>query len=101
MVGGVCPNSMDAVSDRDFVLEFAFFSSTLMVHLSRSVLERLKRGRLASKLDPVHGFEISFSICCFQVGRGSHHLQQWAVRICPVQRCLCHGKQLDATKKEP
>ena len=35
MVGGVCPNSMDAVSDRDFVLEFAFFSSVLMVHLSR------------------------------------------------------------------
>jgi argininosuccinate lyase len=35
MIGGVCPNSMDAVSDRDFVLEFAFFSSVLMVHLSR------------------------------------------------------------------
>lgn len=35
MVGGVCPNSMDAVSDRDFVLESCFFSATLMVHLSR------------------------------------------------------------------
>lgn len=35
MVGGVCPNSMDAVSDRDYVLEMAFFSSVLMVHLSR------------------------------------------------------------------
>ena len=35
MVGGVCPNSMDAVSDRDYVLETAFFASALMVHLSR------------------------------------------------------------------
>eukprot|EP00195_Chlamydomonas_chlamydogama_P005529 CAMPEP_0202894386 /NCGR_PEP_ID=MMETSP1392-20130828/3805_1 /ASSEMBLY_ACC=CAM_ASM_000868 /TAXON_ID=225041 /ORGANISM="Chlamydomonas chlamydogama, Strain SAG 11-48b" /LENGTH=478 /DNA_ID=CAMNT_0049579073 /DNA_START=213 /DNA_END=1649 /DNA_ORIENTATION=- len=35
MVGGVCPNSMDAVSDRDYVLETVFFASVLMVHLSR------------------------------------------------------------------
>lgn len=35
MVGGVCPNSMDAVSDRDYVLETVFFASALMVHLSR------------------------------------------------------------------
>lgn len=35
MVGGVCPNSMDAVSDRDYVLETVFFSSVLMTHLSR------------------------------------------------------------------
>jgi argininosuccinate lyase len=28
-------NSMDAVSDRDFVLDFLFFASTLLVHLSR------------------------------------------------------------------
>ena len=28
-------NSMDAVADRDFVLDFLFFASTLMVHLSR------------------------------------------------------------------
>lgn len=35
MIGGVCPNSMDAVSDRDYVLEMTFFASVLMVHLSR------------------------------------------------------------------
>ncbi|NLV31135.1 MAG: argininosuccinate lyase [Acidobacteria bacterium] len=29
------PNSMDAVSDRDFVLDFLFFAAALMVHLSR------------------------------------------------------------------
>ena len=29
------PNSMDAVADRDFVLEFLFFSAVLMTHLSR------------------------------------------------------------------
>ena len=33
--GGVCPNSMDAVSDRDFVAETAFFGSLHLVHLSR------------------------------------------------------------------
>ena len=31
----ISANSMDAVSDRDFVLEFLFASSTLMMHLSR------------------------------------------------------------------
>ena len=31
----ISENSMDAVSDRDFVLEFLFASSTLMMHLSR------------------------------------------------------------------
>ncbi|KXZ44383.1 hypothetical protein GPECTOR_68g354 [Gonium pectorale] len=33
--GGVCPNSMDAVSDRDFVIETVFASSLLCTHLSR------------------------------------------------------------------
>jgi argininosuccinate lyase len=31
----VSDNSMDAVSDRDFVLDFLFFASTLLMHLSR------------------------------------------------------------------
>jgi len=31
----ISQNSMDAVSDRDFVLDFLFASSTLMMHLSR------------------------------------------------------------------
>jgi len=34
-VGGVCPNSMDAVADRDYVVEAAFFGSLHLVHLSR------------------------------------------------------------------
>lgn len=34
-VGGVCPNSMDAVSDRDFVAETIFFCALHLVHLSR------------------------------------------------------------------
>ncbi len=29
------PNSMDAVSDRDFVLDFLYFASVLLMHLSR------------------------------------------------------------------
>ena len=33
--GGVCPNSMDAVSDRDFVAEFLFVSAMMATHLSR------------------------------------------------------------------
>ena len=32
---GISRNSMDAVSDRDFVLDFLFSSSVLMMHLSR------------------------------------------------------------------
>jgi argininosuccinate lyase len=32
---GVCENSLDAVSDRDFALEFAAFASIAMVHVSR------------------------------------------------------------------
>jgi argininosuccinate lyase len=32
---GVCENSLDAVSDRDFAIEFAAFASISMVHVSR------------------------------------------------------------------
>lgn len=32
---GVCQNSLDAVSDRDFALEFTAFASIAMVHVSR------------------------------------------------------------------
>jgi len=32
---GVCQNSLDAVSDRDFALEFAAFASITMMHVSR------------------------------------------------------------------
>jgi argininosuccinate lyase len=32
---GVCQNSLDAVSDRDFAMEFAAFASITMVHVSR------------------------------------------------------------------
>ena len=32
---GTCINSLDAVSDRDFAIEFCAFSATLMMHVSR------------------------------------------------------------------
>ncbi len=32
---GVCPNSLDAVSDRDFAIEFASAATFVMLHLSR------------------------------------------------------------------
>jgi argininosuccinate lyase len=32
---GICANSLDAVSDRDFAIEFCAFSATLMMHISR------------------------------------------------------------------
>jgi argininosuccinate lyase len=32
---GLCTNSLDAVSDRDFAIEFAAFASIVMVHVSR------------------------------------------------------------------
>ena len=34
-IGGVCPNSMDAVSDRDYVAEAVFFGAMHLIHLSR------------------------------------------------------------------
>jgi argininosuccinate lyase len=34
-LGGIFLNSMDAVSDRDFVLEALFIGATIMIHLSR------------------------------------------------------------------
>ena len=34
-IGGVCPNSMDAVSDRDYVLDTLYFVAVHMTHLSR------------------------------------------------------------------
>jgi len=33
--GGVCANSLDAVSDRDFAIEFASFAAVAMMHVSR------------------------------------------------------------------
>jgi len=33
--GGVCPNSMDAVSDRDFCVEAVFWAALTMTHVSR------------------------------------------------------------------
>ena len=36
---GVCENSLDAVSDRDFALEFLAFASITMVHVSRMAEE--------------------------------------------------------------
>jgi argininosuccinate lyase len=32
---GLCPNSLDAVSDRDFVAEFCFWATMTMVHISQ------------------------------------------------------------------
>jgi argininosuccinate lyase len=32
---GICQNSLDAVSDRDFAIEFAAFATLVMVHVSR------------------------------------------------------------------
>lgn len=32
---GICPNSLDAVSDRDFAIEFTSAASILMMHMSR------------------------------------------------------------------
>jgi argininosuccinate lyase len=32
---GICNNSLDAVSDRDFAIEFCAFASILMMHVSR------------------------------------------------------------------
>jgi argininosuccinate lyase len=36
---GLCTNSLDAVSDRDFAIEFAAFAAIVMVHISRMAEE--------------------------------------------------------------
>jgi argininosuccinate lyase len=36
---GVCQNSLDAVSDRDFAIEFSAFASIVMIHVSRMAEE--------------------------------------------------------------
>ncbi len=36
---GVCQNSLDAVSDRDFAIEFTSFSTLVMIHVSRMAEE--------------------------------------------------------------
>lgn len=47
---GVCPNSLDAVSDRDFAIEFCSTAAILMVHLSRLSEE------LILWMNPLFGF---------------------------------------------
>ncbi|MDP9126595.1 MAG: argininosuccinate lyase [Pseudomonadota bacterium] len=36
---GICQNSLDAVSDRDFAIEFSAFASIVMIHVSRMAEE--------------------------------------------------------------
>ncbi len=36
---GICQNSLDAVSDRDFAIEFSSFASIVMIHVSRMAEE--------------------------------------------------------------
>ena len=55
---GVCENSLDAVSDRDFAIEFTFAASLLMTHLSRFSEE------LVMWSSPMFGFvEIADGFC--------------------------------------
>ncbi|MEY3955348.1 MAG: hypothetical protein RL229_748 [Pseudomonadota bacterium] len=55
---GVCENSLDAVSDRDFAIEFTFAASLLMTHLSRFSEE------LIMWSSPMFGFvEIADGFC--------------------------------------
>ena len=55
---GVCENSLDAVSDRDFAIEFTFAASLLMTHLSRLSEE------LIMWSSPMFGFvEIADGFC--------------------------------------
>jgi argininosuccinate lyase len=55
---GLCENSLDAVSDRDFAIEFTFAASLLMTHLSRLSEE------LIMWSSPMFGFvEIADGFC--------------------------------------
>ncbi|HSW39376.1 MAG TPA: argininosuccinate lyase [Acidobacteriota bacterium] len=62
----VAANSMDAVADRDFVLDFLFFASTLLMHLSR----------LAEDLILYNSLEFSFLQVDDSVSSGSSLMPQ-------------------------
>lgn len=55
---GICANSLDAVSDRDFAIEFCAHASLIMVHISRLAEE------LVLWMNPLFGFiEIADRFC--------------------------------------
>lgn len=70
MIGGVCPNSMDAVSDRDYVVETLFFASLLTTHLSRCEHARLPS--MSSMYCMLHTLKDENWPACFDAGIAGH-----------------------------
>src|SRR4029077_10416336 len=58
VVGGICENSLDAVSDRDFAIEFCACAALTMTHLSRLSEE------LILWMNPRFGFIALADRCC-------------------------------------
>lgn len=99
-VGGVCPNSMDAVSDRDFVLETLFFAATTAVHLSR----------WAEDLIIYSSGQFKFVQCSDAYATGAGTRPRWAAlfpscRLTAAQGLTLHkwhaGSSLMPQKKNP
>jgi len=65
---GVIPNSMDAVSDRDFVLDVLYAGSVVMMHLSRLCEELMYGQQMSSRELPAR--------CCIS----STPLTHWRAR---------------------
>jgi argininosuccinate lyase len=61
---GVIPNSLDAVGDRDFILDFLFGSSMIMLHMSRFA-EDLVRSVSICTFVPVK--QVKLSTCRLQI----------------------------------
>ena len=65
---GVIPNSLDAVGDRDFILDFLFGSSMIMLHMSRFA-EDLVRSVSICTFVPVK--QVKLSTWLLQISKSS------------------------------
>ena len=100
--GGPSPNSMDAVSDRDFMMEFMFAASLHGVHLSRWAEDLIIYGSKEFgfvKFADAYGEHritatgndiLASCVCCSLDGQPVH---AWS--------CRSHGLFVDAAEEEP
>ena len=100
--GGPSPNSMDAVSDRDFMMEFMFAASLHGVHLSRWAEDLIIYGSKEFgfvKFADAYGEHritttgndiLAICVCCSLNGQPVH---AWS--------CRSHGLFVDAAEEEP
>lgn len=88
---GVCPNSMDAVSDRDFVIETLFFCALHLTHLSR----------WAEDLIIYSSGQFKFVQCsdAYATGARHHHVPTCVLQCCNLAGPWCRVRSCDIGRK--